>query len=412
LKFQITAKDFVGIAERVRRIYEQRPYPTTKKTALNNRRWLLAPMEWIIAIWQPAKPAPQRILVAGCGSGVEAFLLARFFPHSEIVAVDFSPRSIAIARKLQKTTPKARHIRFVVGDLTDQRFTKNVGRDFDFISCHGVLSYVATPERVLRNLSRSLKRDGALYLGVNGSQHFSENWRRLLQAFGFDMAELRDSRYLRDLLKLCDVIVGKRADFPTASLPASYLAGDLFGPIIRNLPLSSWLRTARAGGLHLWGSFHHWRALRPALEENVCRLFIPRSRVELCELVETLWPASFHRLLFAREPILNPPWKKLDALLDWRPSRTRLYTCRLPKRSRSWQALRKVTFKSAPVNTRLDWRMPEWELEMLRQSDGKQALRKILQRIPAAVSPVRLQQQLYMLYQLMAINLLPPNTPD
>jgi SAM-dependent methyltransferase len=365
-------------------------------------------MEWITAIWQPAQPEPGRILVAGCGTGVEALLLAKHFPHSEIVAVDFSPRSIAIAKDLQESAPKRRHIRFVVGDLTDQRFAKNVGHDFDFISCHGVLSYVSTPGRALRNLSRTLKRDGALYLGVNGSQHFSERWRKLLPAFGFDIAELSDGRYLRDLLKLCDAIVGNR-DLQIANKPASYLAGDLFGPGIRNLSLAEWLRIAHAGGLHLQGSFNHWRAVRPSLEENVCRLLIPRSRAQVCELVETLCPASFHRLLFTRERGVNPPWEKHDALLGWRPNRTRLYACRLPRARALWQTARKLTLKSVAANTRLDCQMPEWELEILRQSNGKESLREILKRIPAAVSRGRLQRHLYVLYQLMVINLLPPN---
>src|SRR5690348_4253263 len=77
------------------RVYEKYPYPAADETALSLRRWNLAPIEWINALWKPEekKPAPKRILVAGCGTGREAFMLRRRFRKTRIVAVDFSPRS-------------------------------------------------------------------------------------------------------------------------------------------------------------------------------------------------------------------------------------------------------------------------------------------------------------------------------
>jgi len=57
------------------------------------------------------------------------------------------------------------------------------------------------------------------------------------------------------------------------------------------------------------------------------------------------------------------------------------------------------------MNTRLDWQMPEWELEILRQGDGEQTLGAILSRISDAVPPRLLREQLYVLYQLLVISL-------
>src|SRR4051812_23458035 len=87
-----------------RKVYEKNPYPATDQTVLTSRHWNLAPMEWIQALWRPNDRALKlrRILVAGCGTGREAFALQRRFPAAKIVAVDFSPRSIGIARAFQR----------------------------------------------------------------------------------------------------------------------------------------------------------------------------------------------------------------------------------------------------------------------------------------------------------------------
>jgi SAM-dependent methyltransferase len=396
----------MNVAVKVREIYEKHPYPAIGRSAAARAIWRLAPMKWINALWQPTRAFPQRILVAGCGTGNEAFAWCRRFPRSDIVAVDFSPQSVAVARHLQRRTPRAQRIRFLVGDLAAKRFAKIVGQDFDFVSCHGVLSYVPKPERVLENLARCLNAGGALYLGVNGAQHCSVGGRQFLPAFGFDMTELRESSRLRQLLKLCDAILGKRGAHCLANKPASYLAGDLFGPLIRNLPLSDWISMARDAGLYFQSSYGAYRALRYTMEQDFPQFLIPRSRGELCELVEKLTPAGFHRILFTRRPPVNPPWQNHDALLAWHPILTKLYTVRLPKRMHRWRALRVVTMKSPSTDTRLDWQMPEWELEILRRCDGKLTLQEILQPIAAPIRRDLLQKQLYQLHQLLIINLI------
>ena len=397
----------MNVAVKVREIYEKHPYPAIGRSAAARAIWRLAPMKWINAVWQTTRPFPQRILVAGCGTGNEAFAWRRQFPRADIVAVDFSPQSVAIARHLQKRAPRAQRIRFLVGDLAAKRFSKIVGHDFDFISCHGVLSYVPKPERVLRNLAQCLNADGALYLGVNGGQHPSVGGRQFLPAFGFDMTELRDLSRLRQLLKLCDAILGNKGASCLANKPASYLASDLFGPLIRNLPLSDWISMARDAGLYFQSNYSAYRVLRRTMEQDFPQFLIPRSRGELCELVEKLAPSSFHQILFTRRPPVNPPWEGHDALLAWRPILTRLYTVRVPKRARQWQALRVVTMKSPSTDSRLDWRMPEWGLEILRRSDGKRTLREIVQKLAEPIRRDLLQKQLYQLHQLLIINLLP-----
>ena len=121
--------------------------------------------------------------------------------------------------------------------------------------------------------------------------------------------------------------------------------------------------------------------------------------------VELLSPSGFHSLLFVTQPRPNPPWQNASALLRWRARLTDLYTCRWPKRSRLWRKLRRVQLKSVSTNTIVDLSVPEWELEILRQADGKQTLEHLLaglgKRVPANV----VRDRVYSHYLLVSVNL-------
>src|SRR5207237_3322466 len=136
-------------------------------------------------------------------------------------------------------------IRFQVADLANRGFSKVLGRDFDFVSCHGVLSYIPTPEVALRNLARCLKPEGALYLGVNGVRHASVELRQTLPALGLDVAVMNeDERHLRKVLSLCDSMAGRAGSGRVAKYKAGLLAGDVLGPVSSNFPLARWVGLA------------------------------------------------------------------------------------------------------------------------------------------------------------------------
>jgi SAM-dependent methyltransferase len=162
-----------------------------------------------------------------------------------------------------------------VADLARGELDRTVGRDFDFVSCHGVITYVPAPGKAVGNLARCLAPDGALYLGVNGSRHRSIALRQTLPTFGFNMARFVDSSSLRDVLRLHDAILPKWDR--TASETTPYLASDVFGTFFQNLALSDWIGIGREAGLHFHGSFSSHRDLRPAIEKGLCGLLISRG---------------------------------------------------------------------------------------------------------------------------------------
>jgi hypothetical protein len=56
----------------------------------------------------------------------------------------------------------------------------------------------------------------------------------------------------------------------------------------------------------------------------------------------------------------------------------------------------------------LEWQMPDWEIELLRDSDGELPISTLLRRIVVSVPLSDLREQRYFLYQLGIIRLLPP----
>jgi SAM-dependent methyltransferase len=285
--------------ERTKRSYERRPYPATDRGRLGDQGASLPPLKWMQAIGRPGRGAPQRVLIAGCGTGVEAFVMRRRLPTAEIVAVDFSPRSIAVARRLQRTENAGRPITFAVADLTEEAFAQGLGGAFDLITCHGVLSYIPRPERVLKNLAACTQRDGALYLGVNGEAHPATRLRPWLASLGLAVDELRDERRLRELLGLWDAL-NDDGGGELASMSATYLGGDVCGPHFNNWSVAQWRSKAHRGGWELAGTDVLPMALQLAMERANQSVLFPAGAGLVAARLDAARPAGFHRMMLRR----------------------------------------------------------------------------------------------------------------
>jgi SAM-dependent methyltransferase len=396
-----------ALSRKIRQGYETLPYPAVDKENPVLRKWRWVPIDWINVLWQPARRTLERVLVAGCGTGLEAFWFQQRFPSTRIVGVDYSDRALAIARKLQRDLPRSRQIHFVRADFAAKNFKEIVGGEFDLISCHGVLTYVPEIARALQNLANCLTEDGALYLGVNGSRHFSTTWRPALRALGLEIDRFADGPALRKALKICDALTGQKVD-RIAKEDAEYLSSDLFGPLIANLPLNRWETLCRAAGLHFLGSREAHRIVRQVVADDLYELLLPRSRTELYELAERIAPSSFHWLVFTAKPAPNPPWQDRAELLRWRVFPSVRRSTRWPKISGSPGTFRNFTIKSPATNTIADIYAPQWVLKILQESNGIREVREILGEASSRISSRSLRKYLYLLYLLAFINLQPP----
>lgn len=400
----------MNVARHVHQIYREHPYPTPDANR-TEPLWTLPPWEWMSELWRPGA-LPRRILVAGCGTGNEAFALHGRFPEAEIVGVDFSGGSIAMARRLQRSK-KLRGLRFVVGDLGDAQLPRRLGGTFDLITCHGVLAYVPRWENALRSFADLLAPDGALCLGMNGAAHFSTRWRTVLADFGFDATKaMPKNERLPNVVALLDSISGDALG-QIAKEEASFLPTDLFGPLIQNVGLKELLAKCRASGLHFLGVHDHHRPFRSCVGNESYLALMPRSRAAVAEIIDALRPAGFHRLLLTKNAPVEPPWDACDELAAWRPSLApHLREHRLPTTRPPWRWLREFTIKSVVMNLRLDLRTSGHVWELLRCSGGADTLGEILARTRGSLRDPTVRKHLYLLHQLYLLDLLPPAPRD
>ena len=102
------------------------------------------------------------ILIAGCGTGLQALRAAKYFNNVNITAVDLSPSSIAYATMMANKL-RIDNIKFYQGDLSNISELKT---QFDIIECSGVLHHMDIPEQGLEALNAVLREGGLLKIGL------------------------------------------------------------------------------------------------------------------------------------------------------------------------------------------------------------------------------------------------------
>ena len=90
----------------------------------------------------------------GCGHGASTILMAKAFPNSEFIGIDYHAGSIETAARRAAEAGVA-NARFEVADATGYN-----GRDYDFIAFFDCLHDMADPVGAARHARQSLKSDG------------------------------------------------------------------------------------------------------------------------------------------------------------------------------------------------------------------------------------------------------------
>ncbi|MGH8545285.1 MAG: methyltransferase domain-containing protein, partial [Gammaproteobacteria bacterium] len=112
-------------------------------------------------------PKAKRVLDIGCGIGWTTFEIKRHFPDADVVGIDLSSESIAIARRLFD----AEGARFEVADVTDSRWRP--GGAYDAIVLCDVYEHVPDSARPKfdRTLAGLLAETGVVILTFPSAQH-------------------------------------------------------------------------------------------------------------------------------------------------------------------------------------------------------------------------------------------------
>ncbi len=110
---------------------------------------------------------PRNYCELGCGQGYTTNVLAASNPHIEFYATDFNPSHIAGARDLARAA-KLGNVHF-----SDDSFGEYLQRDdlpdFDFITLHGIYSWISAEARqdIVRFIAKKLKPGGIVYISYN-----------------------------------------------------------------------------------------------------------------------------------------------------------------------------------------------------------------------------------------------------
>jgi SAM-dependent methyltransferase len=115
----------------------------------------------LLTSWLPALEGVTQKLSAGgkaadigCGHGASTILMAKAYPHSQFVGIDYHPASIETA-KSRAAEAGVRNARFEVADATTY-----TDREFDFIAFFDCLHDMADPAGAARHAREALKSDG------------------------------------------------------------------------------------------------------------------------------------------------------------------------------------------------------------------------------------------------------------
>jgi len=115
----------------------------------------------LLSAWLPALQGVVEKLTAGakgadvgCGHGASTILMAKAFPRSEFVGIDYHDPSIQTARN-RAAEAGVRNVRFETADATSYR-----EKDLDFIAFFDCLHDMADPVGAARHACQALKADG------------------------------------------------------------------------------------------------------------------------------------------------------------------------------------------------------------------------------------------------------------
>jgi hypothetical protein len=115
--------------------------------------------------WRGRDPATASVLEIGCGEGVNLMAIAGAFPKSRCVGFDISARAVARGQQLAAAAGLD-NIELHWGDLLSY---PRDGERFDYIICHGVLTWVPPPVRtaVFEVIAARLAAGGVAYVGYD-----------------------------------------------------------------------------------------------------------------------------------------------------------------------------------------------------------------------------------------------------
>ena len=184
------------ISKKVQSQYEENPYPrwsNIKNSIINS-----APRDYSTTIRAEILPnnyedfsgSKKQILIAGCGTGQHAIVVALRARNSIVTALDLSLSSIAYGKR-KADEMGVKNIDWVHGDILN---IDKMNKKFDYIESVGVLHHMENPQDGFDSLNKNLKKSGLIKLGLY-SKYAKSNY-----SDAKDYVEKNNLKYSKDNL--------------------------------------------------------------------------------------------------------------------------------------------------------------------------------------------------------------------
>ncbi|MBI1301263.1 MAG: methyltransferase domain-containing protein [Alphaproteobacteria bacterium] len=193
------------ISQIVQKQYEENPYPRWIQTAdfpvVTFRDYMGHFMPFLknedFTTINAQKPD---VLIAGCGTGRQIAYVGHCYEYNSIYAIDLSPASLAYAARKMKEKG-FENIQYGIGDVLNMR---DLNKQFDIVSCTGVLHHMSDPQAGLNALIDCVKPGGFMQLAVYSEiarKHVIEGIKVIAeQEFDYDVQGIRACReYIKAL---------------------------------------------------------------------------------------------------------------------------------------------------------------------------------------------------------------------
>ncbi len=180
---------YEGVTGAVAAQYTGWPYPVWQRSNVSPASFLRDRLA-ALGPGAPDLPPCPNILVAGCGTGREASMLARTVPEGRVTAIELSESSLALAR--DRCFGQS-NLRFVCHDL---HAVADLGERYDYIACSGVLHHLPDPEAGWRALVDVLQPGGAMAVAL-----YSRVARLSVAAARLRLGELVDQPISDDVIR-------------------------------------------------------------------------------------------------------------------------------------------------------------------------------------------------------------------